>query len=376
MSTQTTAQNPFAGAQLVLKNGNPIEELRLGKGAELALSSATGEFNAYGQKDLIHSLKALTEAISTGNIVPVEKSALASSEEYANLVQERREVLAAAYNDTTGQKWAALGANMALQLQEQRNREGFFRRVFLGQTLRQAEIARVTLPSWDAVAVVATSSSNVNYQIIRNKQFYPQEFELNANLRAEQLDIEQVSGDLLENIYNMGLDAIMVGEDRLWKMQADLTVSVTNPLQYISGNLTPQLLGRVKQGITDWNLPATTAIISNDFWTDIIGSNDFATFLDPVTKYDLALHGRVGTLIGMDLITDAFRQPNQKVLNRGELYVLASPENHGAYTDRGGVRSTPTSGADNGSTTKGWLLSEMLSAVLANPRSVSKGQRI
>ncbi len=372
--------NPYAGAQLVLKNGDPLESLRfqgkMGEKRELALSSSTGEFNANNTKDLIQAISQLMSAQASGAIVPAYQSALSSSEQYTKELTERREILAAAYNDTTGNKWAALGANIATQLQEQRNREGFLRRIAVGQTLRQGDIARVTVPAWDAVAVVATSSSEVGYQTIRNKVFQPEEFEINANLRVEQLDIEQVSGDILEDVYNQGLDAIMVAEDRLWKKAADMTVGVTNPLNYIAGQLTTQILATIRQGVSDWNLPATTAIISNDFWSDVIGSPDFAQFLDPVTKYDLALHGYLGTLIGMSLLTDAFRQPNQKVLNRGEIYVVASPENHAAYTDRGGVRSTPTSGADNGSTTRGWLMSEMFSFLLANPRSVSKGRRV
>lgn len=372
--------NPYAGAKMVLPNGDPIEALRfggkLGEKRELALSSSTGEFNAGSQKELVQAITSLMSSIQNKQVVPEYQSALSSSEVYSNQLRERREILAAAYNDTTGQKWAALGANIATQLQEQRNREGFLRRISVGQTLRQGDIARVTMPAWDAVAVVATASSEVGYQTIRNKVFQPEEFEINAALRVEQLDIEQVSGDILEDVYNMGLDAIMVAEDRLWKKAADMTVGVVNPLNYIGGSLTTQILATIRQGVSNWNLPATNAIISNDFWSDVIGSPDFAQFLDPVTKYDLALHGYLGTLIGMNLLTDAFRQPNQKVLNRGEIYVVSSPENHAAYTDRGGVRSTPTSGADNGSTTRGWLMSEMFSFLLANPRSVSKGQRV
>lgn len=375
-----TTPNPFAGAQLVLKNGDPLEQLRyggkLGEKRELALSSSTGEFNASSTKDLIAGITQLLSAVQSQHVVPAHMSAMASSESYTKALTERREVLAAAYNDTTGNSWAALGANIATQIQEQRNREGFLRRIATGQTLRQGDIARVNMPAWDAVAVVATSSSEVGYQTIRTKVFQPEEFEINANLRVEQLDIEQVSGDLLEDVYNQGLDAIMVKEDRLWKKSADMSVGVTNPLNYIAGQLTTQILATIRQGVSDWNLPATTAIISNDFWADVIGSPDFAAFLDPVTKYDLALHGYLGTLIGMSLLTDAFRQPNQKVLDRGEIYVVASPENHAAYTDRGGVRSTPTSGADNGSTSRGWLMSEMFSFLLANPRSVSKGRRV
>jgi hypothetical protein len=151
---------------------------------------------------------------------------------------------------------------------------------------------------------------------------------------------------------------------------------MVNPLNYITGQLTPKTLSTIRRGVSDWNLPAQTAIIANDFWDDIIGNAEFSAFLDPVSKYDLAMNGSLGTLVGMTLLTDAFRQPTQKVLNRGEIYVIATPENHAAYTDRGGIRATPTSGADQGNTSRGWLMSQIISFVMPTPRSVSKGRRV
>lgn len=362
-------KNPYAGSQVVLKNGAPITDLRLNGGDRL-LSESNGEFNAYDKKELIRAITGLIGASEKGEL----RQASVSAEEQMRVQQERREVMIAAAADPA--KWAALGADLAVQISEQRNREGFMRRVAVGQTLKQGELPRVNVPMWDAMAVVATGPANVNFQMIRNKQFLPAEFEIVANLRADRLEMEQVGGDTLDNLYNQGLDAIMVKEDKLWKQAADLTVGVVNPLNYIAGQLTPQLLANLRTAVTDWNLPATTAIIANDYWNDIIGNNDFSSFLDPVTKYDLVLNGELGTLVGLTLLTDGFRQPNQKVLNRGEIYVLSTPEHHACYSDRGGVRSEPTSGADSGSTARGWLMSEVLSFTLANARSVSKGKRV
>ncbi len=367
--------NPYAGAQMVLKNGNPVEELRLGNSNLRALSSNTGEFNASDKKELVRAITGLMQAVQQGEIVQERNSAVASSGEYAKQTQERREVLASAYNDKSGSSWSALGASLTQQINEQMNREGFLRRIMMGTTLRQGEVARVPMPLHDAVAVVANGPASVGYQFVRSRIFQPEEFEISANLRVNQLDLEQVSGDLLEESYNRGLESIMVMEDRLWKAAADMTVGMVNPLQYIAGTLKPGILGSLRQAVSGWNLPVTTAIISNDFWADIIGGSDFSTFLDPITKYDLALNGYLGTLLGMSLLTDAFRAPNQKVLEHGEIYVVANPENHGIYTDRGGVRSTPTSGADTGNSTRGWFLNEIFSMVLGNVRSVSKAKR-
>ena len=361
-------KNPYAAAQVVLKNGDPLTELRFSGSRERALSSSTGEFNANDKKELIRSITNMFDSMSSGEIRNK------TSEEKMADANMRREVVVAAYADS--QKWAALGADLAVQVQEQRNREGFLRRIMVGQDLKQGQLPRVTTPMWDAMAVVATGPANVQYQLVRNKQFFPSEFEVVANLRCDRLEMEQVGGDILDNLYNQGLDAIMVKEDLLWKKAADLTVGVVNPLNYIGGQLTPQILATIRQGVTDWNLPANTALISNDFWSDIIGNADFSQMLDPVTKYDLVMNGELGTLVGLTLLTDGFRQPNQKVLNRGEIYVLSTPEHHGCFSDRGGVRSEPTTGADSGNTSRGWLMSEILSLTLANPRSVSKGRRI
>ncbi len=365
-------KNQFTGAKMVLANGDPLTEIRLGKSQSASLDSKTGEFNAHNQQELVQQIGQLMTAFASGQIVEAaDDSAAAVSQADA-----RRELVASALNDQSGEAWAALGSGLARQINEQADREGFLRRICSGSTLRQGEVARVPMPSHDSMAVVATSAAETGFQIIRQRVFTPDEFEIQANVRVENLDIEQVNGDLLEHAYNDGLQAVMVQEDKLWKQAADQTVGIVNPLELIAGELTTKSLGALRQGVAKWNLPATTAIISNDYWADIIGSSDFATMLDPITKYDLAMNGQLGTLVGMNLITDAFRAPNQKVLNAGEIYVIASPENHAAYTTRGGIRSTPTSGANSGNSTRGWFMTQPFSFVLANSRSVAKGKRV
>lgn len=367
-------QQAFAGASLVLRDGSPIEDLRLGKGRERALAS-NGEYNASNKMDAARIIGELMQAYASGEIkhqvqpMNARQEALAASE-------LRKNVLQAAMQDPTGQKWSALGASLAQQIDEQNDREGFTRKLMVGNVLKQGDMQRVPMPTHDTMAVVATSSANVGFQTIRNRLFNPDEFEIQANVRVENLDIQQVNGDLLDHAYNDALQAIMVAEDRLWKKAADSTVGVVNNLELIAGELTTKNLGRLRQAVARWGLPASHIILANDYWQDVIGSNDFATFFDPITKYDLVLNGQIGTLVGMEIITDAFRQPNQKVLNPGEIYVVADPKNHGAYSTRGGIQSSPTNGADAGNSTRGWFMTEPFSLVITNVRSVVKGRRI
>lgn len=356
------------GTKFVLRDGAPLENLKFGKSNLPALDSTSGEFNANDKTDLMQQISNLMVAVASGDVVQESTSSV-------DEMEARRELVAEALADESGSKWASLGAGLAQQINEEADRQGFLRRIMVANTLRTGEVARIPMPSHESMAVVATASNNIGYQTIRQRVFTPAEFEVQANVRVENLDLEQVSGDLLEHAYNDGLQSIMVQEDRLWKDMADATVGTVNPLEYIVGELTTKNLGRLRQAVAAWNLPATTAIIANDFWSDIIGSNDFATFLDPITKYDLALNGQLGTMVGLNLITDAFRQPNQKVLEQGEIYIVASPENHGGYTTRGGIRSTPTSGANSGNSTRGWFMTNPFSAALTNMRSVAKGKR-
>lgn len=367
--------SPLKGAQLVLRDGSPIEDLRLGKGRELAMSSSR-ELNAGSKKEATQLIQELFAAMASGDIREQRPQELSEREQAVAASQARRDVLIDAISDTSGAKWAALGASLAQTINEQADREGFTRKLLVGNTLRPGEVQRVPMPPHDVIAVVATSQASTGYQTIRNRVFLPEEFEIQVNVRVENLDIEQVNGDLLDQAYNDGLQAIMVGEDRLWKKAADQTVGLTNNLELIAGEFTTKNLGRLRQAIARWGLPATTMVLSNDYWSDIIGSNDFATMFDPITKFDLLQTGQIGTLVGMNIITDAFRAPNQKVLNPGEIYVVSDPSNLGAYSTRGGIRSTPTSGADMGNSTRGWFMTEPFSLVIANPRAVVKAKRI
>lgn len=358
----------------MLKNGDPIEALKFGTSNSHALDQASGEFNAWDKKDVLNSISQMMAEAQKGNITQQRRTS--TSKERAVELEQRREVLAAAYADPA--LWKALGANMATQIEEQRDREGFMRRVLVGNTVKQGEVARITVQSYDATAVVATSSANVGYQVIRtNGGSVPvSEFEITANLRVENIDMQQVGGELLDKAYNQGVQATMVAEDRLLRKAFDACVGVKNPITYIAGNLTPAVLATLRNQVAGWGLPAVTALIANDYWSDISGDAAFGQFLDPITKYDLVLNGHISTLSGMDLITDAFRNPNQKVLEKGEMYILTSPENLGGYTDRGGINAVPTSGADSGNTTRGWLLSEVLGMLVANPRGVAKARRV
>ena len=329
--------------------------------------ASNGEINASNMADVLQQMTKLMSAKASGQIV--------RSQPTHEEKQSSRVVLASAYADPTGKKWAMLGANIADGIKQQAEREGFMRRLLVGNTLEMGQTPRFNVHENNAVAVVATSPAEIEYQVIRNKSFTPDEFHLVANLMVDDIDIQQIAGDILERTYNDGLESIMTGEDRIWKNMADATAGVKNPVTFIGSTLSPSILAQIRSGVSDWNIPATTMLLANDLWNDIVGNAEFHRMFSDVHRYDVILNGQVGTLLGMTIITDAYRSASQKVLDRGELYAVGSPEYHGAYTDRGGVIPSPLDGSQQGSTGKGWFLKELLSMAIVSPHSVSIGRR-
>jgi len=154
-------------------------------------------------------------------------------------------------------------------------------------------------------------------------------------------------------------------------------VGIINPLFLLSGGMSPSNIAACRTAILQWGLPAEQLILSADYWTDIAGNAAaFGNLFDPVTKYELVQTGYLGTLLGMDISTDGFRDPQQKVVAPNTMYILTSPINLGAYTDRGPVKSAPIDNYPDGIPGRGWYFNELLSVTVTNPRGIVKAQRV
>lgn len=360
----TTKNNQTTGARFALANGEPLQALRFGRSSATEAVTSRGEINAYDKKDALKTIDRLMIEASSGRIV--------------RTIEEReqaRTLLASAINDPTGQIMHDIKVAIAAEINETAAREGFLRRYVIEEPLSQGQVPRVRMRYRNVVAVISESAADIQHQVVRDKYFWPTEFNIVANIEIEEREIAQATGDMLDEKYNEGLQAVMVQEDRVWKNMADGAVGAANPLTTITGALTPTYLMTIQQLVTDWKLPATQCLLANDYWKDIITNSNWLTAFDPVTRAEVLLTGRLGSVYGMEISTDGFRPPELKVLEPGELYINSSAEYHGAITTRGGVVPTPLNGPVNSRTTRGWFLSELISAIITNARSTAKGVR-
>lgn len=359
--------NPYSG--VTFKSPLVASELRnpIGGSSERMVGH-NGEMNASSKKDLASVVAALMDITREQEVVTA-----ASAVQREQLAKVHKDMICAAFENPGHHK--ELGEVMADELYLAANRDGFMRRFLARQELAQGAIPTVRLRMKNVVAVTASSPSKVETQMLRDNYFYPPEFYISSRPYVEKRDIDRSNTDVLEEKYVESMEGIMVSEDRVWKKMATATVGIANNQTNMVGTVNPLGLANLRNQVTRWNIPSAYWLIANDIWSDLIGDTGFQALIDPVSKHDLLLSGELGQILGMTIISDAFRHPQHKVLDQGEMYVVGDAVNHGQYTDRGGIESLPIDGTQESVPGRGWFLTESLSLCIVNARSVARARR-
>lgn len=338
-------------------------------GASERAIGANGELNANDKKELITKQIQFLQASSSGAVLGNDEFRQREVQARAN-----RELISAAFNDATAHR--VLGERMADSLFLTANRQGFMRKYLARVEVQQGSIPRFPLRTKNVTAVWSTSPTRIDSQITRDRWYTPPELSIVARPFVTQNELNQSSGDVLQEKYVEATEAVMVAEDRLWYNQANQMVGIDNNLSIVSGQLTPFTLMQVATNVTRWGLKVPGILMASDLYQDIIGNSEFYSAIDPVARHELLLTGELATMYGMTLTSDAYRHPEHKVLNQGEFFCIADPLNHGAYSDRGGLNSSPTDIVNEKIPGKGWVIHESIAISIANSRSIAKGVRI
>lgn len=335
------------------------------KGSRERAFGAGGELNASSTADLFKRIGSLIQAAATQEIVTEEAA------EQGDLRKEHADMLLAAYQSPQAHR--ELGEILAAELYVVGNREGFMRRLLVKQDLNQGQIPICRVRMKNQVGTVADAPVQVQAQLARDEFFFPPEFYNIIRPFVEEREIQQSADDVLEEKFTEGLEGIMVQEDRTVKTLFDAQLNLFNPLITLASNLTPAALVAQTNQINSWGIPAKNMLFATDIWNDIAGDPvNWANVIDPASKNELLLNGKLGELYGVPIYTDAFRYQEHKVLNAGEVYTLGDPVMLGQYTDRGGLQSQPIDISIEKMPGRGWVFSELLSMIVANGRAVTK----
>lgn len=330
-----------------------------------------GELNASSRQDLIRQQTALMTVANAGHHLVSGPEAERMHKEIAR--QQRMDDAQQIFRDAHAHR--EVGAAMGEELYITQQRDGFMRNILNRLEVTDGVVPRLVLRTMNVTAHQAIGPIQTSLQIVRDNWIYPAEFHLQARPYVEQKEIVQNSSDVLEEKYMETLGAFMVQEDRIFRKLALDTANQSNAFVTQVGLMGVTALASFKNQVESWGLTAGTWLVANDMWTDLTSSG-FQGAFEPMAQHEIIMTGRMGTLLGMNIKSDAFRHPEHRVLSAGEQYIFADPETLGSYTDRNGIDTAPIDQAITGIPGKGWQMSSLISQTIVNSRAVVCGRRI
>lgn len=341
--------------------------------SDMPLVASDGHFNAGNKREVMQAIATLHGLFQSGEVTA----------QYGGLDPNRiKEVRAArqqrleeAWADRSGQAWQALGEVIGDEIWITLGREGFARKTLLLKPLGKGETGRLRIRKKDVVAFFVTADPNVIASQVRQYYVYPPEFYLLANILIEDKEIEQAPGDLMDDKYQDGLEQMLVREDNVWLTLARAAAPTSNDLFFFN-TFTPTVFSEMRTQVARWGIPVTTSILAFDLWNDIIADSEFSSWFDPVSKHEIVLEGSLGSLLGIQLITDAFRHETLKVLDEGEVFFLGAPQTLGGITQRKDLMTQSIDRYSSGIPERGWFMEQIEGMALVNDRALTRGQRI
>lgn len=353
------------------------------RGAE-RLFGADGQINASDDRELIQKIGALLNGSQqrTASVGDKRKGQpqgprlfeRKTTDEYARHLQVYEHALRVAATDGTGQGHRIIGEVLGDEVYETLGRESFAPVCLMFRELDGKEVGRVRVRKKDVTAQISTTNITTNRTMVRQFYVYPSEYYITASASIEEKELAQAGGEILDEKYQDLLEQVLVQQDTRIKTQFDATVGVFNPLvSFVT--FTPTFFTQAKINIDHWGIPCTRAVMAWDLWNDISAQAEFANWFDPVTKHEMILDGRLGSLMDVQLITDALRYDTLRVLNDGEIYFLGPASAVGVILQRKALQANPTDRYNFGQPERGWYLVQIQSDAVF-PRAVSKAQRV
>lgn len=340
-----------------------------------AIFNSQGEINANSKKDVLAVLSALAKNPELNLASVVTESEMENyQQKQIEAANARAETLAAVIADKSLTVATEVGLEMANTIYDNVQHQGIMRKILMYQPLVQGQLPQIALNRRNVMAATLQGPTQARLQIVRDIWLWPAEVDVTFRLMIEGKRLNQSREDELQLRYNEGLESILIAEDRGWKRTTDLLIDRegmgTNVVS--STGLTPAAMKAGMTAITGNGMPVEKIVISGSLWGDVVLDTNFGVLIDPVSRLEILRTGRMGTMFGAEILTDASRDPRQKVLEPNEVYFASSPQFIGAYTDRGGPQILPLTAAETGIAGAGWHGVEYLSIGVYGARGQSR----
>lgn len=357
------------------KSRAPVLATSLNLGGRLSgtkVFNDEGEINASSKSEALQLIAQVMNSKEGIANIHTERS-LEAMEIASTERRERIDAVTAAIADTTGVTAAELGQEIAAAIYQNAVHQGFMRGFMQYQELSQGELARVEIDRRDVVAALLTGPTQAQLQVVRDYWVILPEVDVTVRIEIEGKRLNQSKEDLLQSKFNQGLEAVLIAEDRMWKAGADAVIDTTGEMASTAvGAITPAILKTGITNLTGNGMNVANIIFAAPIFGDVALDTGFGIVIDPVTRLEILKTGQIGTMFGAKVLTDAVRDPRQKVLANNEIYLMAEPRYVGTYTDRGGVQSKPLSSAETSINGLGWHMVEYLGMGVYGERGIAR----
>lgn len=321
-----------------------------------------GEINAYDKKDALVQAAHLLQNVS--------KTAGATMEPAGMTKEARRDILAAAMKDPSGEGFAIVGQELLLPIKALIDYEGFARKMFRVRPLGQGELFRIAKDVRATAFVVGQDGQSIESRLF-GRYIQPSEFKITSFPAVDIEDIYQMNFDVLDRAQDTARQEIERKEDQSAIAIIDRAATAVNDVTFFS-TLNISAFEDVRYQVEKHRLIVEKFAINRQELSDVIKT--MSTQVDPVTERELLLAGYIGNILNAMIITSAGTGV-QEVIQPGVFYAMTGSEYMGEMAVRVELFSEPYNRFVSQEMVKGWALCEIVGFGIPNAAAVAKGSK-
>lgn len=150
---------------------------------------------------------------------------------------------------------------------------------------------------------------------------------LSAVVRIQKTEITSSANtrSVLEDAYVDLYEQLYVCEDRMLLRHMRDNLLMENHLRETDGNYSGKLHMKLRECLSKYQMHVHSVGAATSVYTSIIASREMIGYFDPTTRFEALMRGELGTLLGSNVLSDAFRHPQHRIFNDGDVWAFAEP---------------------------------------------------